>query len=95
MTRYGTRELTPQTSAADFNGLSSRTPELIARHAVTGINITLTGSVVGPDDYLVLVAPESMQASTFAEIAAQIPEQLRGRVLIVDNIDAHVMRAAS
>lgn len=57
--------------------------------------IEFDGFVVGPEDTLVLLPRERITSERAAELRAQVPAYLHGRVLIVDGMDAKVLRATA
>lgn len=57
--------------------------------------IEMVGSVVGPDDVLVLALKEPAEFEDLAELLAQIPEPLRARVLVVEGADTHVIKGGA
>lgn len=49
------------------------------------------GVAVGPDDFLVLMPRGPVSPYLLEQLRDKMPEALRGRVLVVDNIDASVL----
>lgn len=60
----------------------------------SGRSETFDGFVVGPDDWLVLVAKPSLPSEVLEDVQRKVPEALLGRVLVVDgtSFDAKVVR---
>lgn len=52
------------------------------------------GFTVGPNDYLVLLPRTPLSGEQAAELRRRIPGEIRGRVLVVEDFDAKVVRGA-
>lgn len=60
---------------------------------MTEVVVRLDGLTVGPDQWLVLITREAIDPDAIETIREQIPEALRGRVLVVDRMTGYVVEA--
>jgi hypothetical protein len=57
------------------------------------IVVHLDGLVVGPDQWLVLITRQAIDTEAIDLIREQVPDALRGRVLVVDRMTGYVVDA--
>lgn len=61
---------------------------------MSGVTVHLDGCTVRPGDWLVLCSRDELTEAELETIRAQLPEALRGRVVIASGMTAHAVAGA-